>query len=71
MKKLIWFLVRKRLGLKKYEIFTFTNQRSKTARYFFGDNALIKFWTNSGKTEKSHVSLNYILSDECEIRKIE
>lgn len=71
MKKLIMFLVRRRLGLKKYEIFTFTNQKSTTARYFFTDEAIIKCWTNSIKAEKSHVSLNYILSDECEIRKVE
>lgn len=71
MKKLIWFLIRKSLGLKKYEIFTFANQKSKTARYAFCDSGLLKFWTNSIGSEYSHVSLNYILSDECEIRKIE
>lgn len=64
MKRLIIFFVRKHLGLKKLEGFTFEGQKSNNY-YFFTDDALIKIWRNSGKTEKSHVSLNYILSNEC------
>lgn len=66
MKKIIIFMIRKRLGLAKYENFTFVGQKSKTY-YFFNDEALIKVWEESGKTELSHVSLNYLLSDEVEI----
>lgn len=68
MKKLVIFLIRKRLGLKKMETFTFVGQKSPTY-YFFTDDALIKVWRNTGNTEKAHVSLNYILSDECTIIK--
>lgn len=68
MKKLIMFLVRKRLGLKKYENFTFVGQKSKSY-YYFTDEALIKVWRNTGNTEDSHVSLNYILSDKIRIKK--
>lgn len=68
MKKLIVFLIRKRLGLKKYEKFTFVNQKSNTY-YFFGVYSLIKVWKNSGKVEQSGVSLNWLLDDDCEIKK--
>ena len=69
MKKLILFLIRKRLHLKKYELFTFEGQKSKT-QYYFTNDGLIKVWTISGKTEKSNVKLNWILSDECKIKKV-
>lgn len=68
MKKLILYLIRKRLGLKKLEGFYFKGQKSNNY-YFFTDDALIKIWRNSGHTEKSHVSLNYLLSDEVVIIK--
>lgn len=68
MKKLIVFLIRKRLGLKKYERFTFVNQKSNTY-YFFADDSLIKVWKISGKAEQSGVSLNWLLDDDCEIKK--
>lgn len=66
MKRLIVFLVRTRLGLSKYEPFRFINQKSD-AIYFFTEDAIIKDWR--GFTEKSHVSLNWLLDDECEIKK--
>lgn len=68
MKKIILFLIRQHLGLKKYEGFTFVGQKSNNY-YFFTNDALIKIWRNSGKTERSHVALNYILGDECKILK--
>ena len=66
MKKLIIFLIRKQLGLAKYEAFQFTNQKSN-AIYYFTDDAVMKEW--HGYLEKSHVSLNWLLDDECKIRK--
>ena len=69
MKKLILFLIRKRLHLKKYELFTFEGQKSKT-QYYFTNDGLIRVWIISGKTEKSNVKLNWILSDECKIKKV-
>lgn len=68
MTKLIIFLIRKRLGLKLMEGFTFKGQKSNTY-YYFTKDAIIKVWRNTGKTEESHVSLNYILSDECKVLK--
>ena len=67
MKRLILFLVRKRLGLKKYEEFQFVNQKSN-AVYYFTEDALIKDWHHT--IDKSGVSLNWLLDDECKIEKI-
>lgn len=72
MKRLILFLIRKRLGLKKYECFTFDNQKSNSV-YWFTNHAIIKrYYSNSKKStrlKKSSVSLNWLLSDECVITK--
>lgn len=62
--RFILFLIRKRYGLKKYECFRFYNQKS-SAVYFFGHYGIYKWWHH--KLEKSHVSLNWLLDDECYI----
>ena len=67
MKKLIIFLVRKKLGLKKYEQFQFANQKSN-AVYYFTDDQVVKVWRSDAGP--SSVSLNYLLSDECEIVRV-
>lgn len=67
MKRLILFLVRKRLGLKEYQPFQFSNQKSN-AVYYFTDDAVMKAWR--GTVEKSSVSLNWLLDDECEIENL-
>ena len=64
MKRLIVFLVRRRLGLKKYEIFQFANQKSDAVYYFTGDDVMKVF---HDVTEPSSVSLHWLLDDECEI----
>lgn len=68
IKKLILFLVRKRLHLGKYELFQFSNQKSN-ALYYFGDEGLMKVWR--GIIEPSGVSLNWLLSDEIEIVEVD
>ena len=72
MKRLILFLIRKRLGLKKYECFTFDNQKSDSV-YWFTANGIVKRYYSKGKQctrlKKSSVSLNWLLSDECTIVK--
>lgn len=71
MRRLILFLIRRKLGLAKYEPFQYTNQKSD-AVYFFGATGIWKVWTDKlgrSKLEKSHVSVNWILSDGCEIIK--
>lgn len=67
MKRLILFLVRKKLGLKKYEMFQFINQKSN-AMYYFTENGLMKLW--HGQTTLSGVSINWLLDDECTIAKV-
>lgn len=71
MKRLILFLIRRRLGLKKREVFTFDNQKSNSV-YWFTETRLIKRYTTvKGATRMrlSEVSLNWILDDECKISK--
>jgi hypothetical protein len=65
MKKLIIFLIRKRLGLKERQAFQFVNQKSN-AVYYFTKDAIMKAWR--GDIVKSTVSLTWLLDDECEIR---
>lgn len=67
MKRLILYLIRKRLGLEKYEHFRFTNQKSN-AIYYFTSEHLIKYY--HGNCYFSGVSLNWILSEQCEIEKV-
>lgn len=70
IKKLIIFLIRRKLGLKKYEGFQFTNQnKNNKGIYYFTDDALMRENPN-GYVREGHVKLNYLLSDECEIRKV-
>lgn len=68
LKKFIVYLIRKRLGLKTYETFQFVGQKSN-AVYYFTEDAVMKIWY--GVTEKSGVSLNWLLDNECEIRKVD
>ena len=73
MKRLIIFLVRKKLGLKKGEYFRFVNQSSPYNTYYFTDDAVMKHfgrWKGSDDV-KSSVSLNWLLDDECKIIKVE
>lgn len=66
VRRLILFLVRRRLGLKKYETFRFAEQKSN-AVYAFASDGLMKSWR--GRIEKSRVSLNWLLDDECQIKR--
>ena len=73
LKRLIIFLIRKRLGLELFEEFQFANQRSPYDRYYFAPDKLIKIETFGGRNDHerdSSVSLNWLLNDECKIRKI-
>ena len=73
MKRLIIFLVRKKLGLKKGEHFRFVNQSSPYNSYYFtGDGVMKHFGRWKGTDDvRSSVSLNWLLDDECEIVKVE
>lgn len=70
MKRLIIFLIRRRLGLKKGDRFQFKNQKTRDL-YFFTDESLMKVeYITGGIHRLSGVSLNWLLSDECEITTV-
>lgn len=69
LNRLIIFLIRRKLGVKKYQLFRFTNQKTAD-KYYFGATALVKEVYNDDcgiGLETSNVSLNWLLSEECEI----
>lgn len=65
MKKVIIYLIRKKLGLSKNQAFRFTNQKSASDYYYFTDERLIK--VTGGVNTVSSVSLNWLLDDCCSI----
>lgn len=65
MNRLILFLIRKKLGLKLYERFRFTNQRSNENFYYFGKYTLFKVIGFTGYVKPSNVGLNYLLDNNC------
>ena len=67
MRRLIIFLIRKRLGLKKCEHFIFTNQKTD-AEYWFTSTRLLK--RENGVITRSGVSLNWLLNDTCTILRV-
>lgn len=68
MKRIIIFLIRKRLGLKKEQPFRFSNQKLKEEYYWFTGDKVMKRNIH-GEIEESTVSLNWLLDDKCEIDK--
>lgn len=68
MRKIVIFLIRKKLGLKKYEKFRFIEQKTN-AVYYFTESNLMKYWRN--QTMLSGVSLNWLLDSECKIEKVD
>lgn len=67
MRKIVIFLIRKKLGLKKYEKFRFAEQKSN-AVYYFTESNLMKYWRN--QTMLSGVSLNWLLDNNCAIERV-
>ena len=73
IRQLVLFLVRKKLGLKKYEEFRFANQKSDSDFYFIDEDGVWKCRPQNDKSRSyrlSGVSLNYLLSGECEVVKV-
>jgi hypothetical protein len=68
IKRFVIFLIRKRLGAKKLQQFTFSNQK-KSAVYWFTDTKLMK--TEKGEMMPSNVCLNWLLDDNCSIIPVE
>lgn len=67
MRRIVIFLLRKKLGLKKYENFKFANQKSN-AVYYFTESCVMKRWR--GQTMLSGVSINWLLDKDCEIERV-
>lgn len=71
MEKLIVYLVRKHLGLKKFQYFRFTNQKSKTV-YWFSDRQILRVEKAGSKQviTLSDVSLNWLLDKRCQVQPL-
>ena len=67
MRKIVIFLIRKKLGLKKYEKFQFIGQKSD-AVYYFTESNVMKEWRN--QTFLSNVSVNWLLDNDCKIERV-
>lgn len=71
MRRFILFLVRLRLGVRKYERFQFTNQKSTKDFYYFNDDKLMKREHNASTgmfvLKFAQVSLNWMLDPECKV----
>lgn len=67
MRKLVIFLIRKKLGLKKYEKFRFAGQKTD-AVYYFTEGNIMKLWRN--QTMLSGVSVNWLLDNDCKIERV-
>ena len=67
MRRFVIFLIRKKLGLKKFEKFTFVGQKTD-AVYYFTESSVMKLWNNH--TCLSGVSVNWLLDDDCNIEKV-
>ena len=68
MVRLILFLVRMKLGVKKNEKFKFTNQKAD-CWYEITNDGIWKIWKNEGcvNKRKSRVSINWLLDPECNV----
>lgn len=64
MKRLIIYLIRRRLGIPKDVWFRFTNQKNRCEMYVFESDCLIKK-DKYGNFVLSGVSLNWLLDDDC------
>lgn len=69
LRKLITFLICKKLGIKRYQEFQFDNQKSEFEYYWFDNDSLMKMRVD-GVCEESHVSLNWLLNDSCKVNVV-
>lgn len=64
MVRIIVFLIRIHLGLKKYESFRFKNQKTN-AIYYFTPTNIMKLEEGKCEAQPSNVKLNWLLDPEC------
>lgn len=75
LKRLIVFLIRKRLGLKRGQVFRFDGQKSQTIYWFDAEGIWrletevypLKDMSDVLNATRSNVSLTWLLDDECSI----
>lgn len=75
LRRIVIFLIRKKLGLKRFEKFKFSNQKSYNEYYWFTDTHVMKkayiHWSEDFIDEPSSVSLNWLLNDNCKIERVD
>ena len=67
MNRIVIFLIRKKLGLKKFQHFKFVGQKTD-ATYWFTESNIMKRWNNH--TTLSGVSVNWLLDSECKVEVV-
>lgn len=65
--KIVTLMIRKLLKLNNNQLFRFKNQKD-VGRYYFTNDSLVKTFRNGNK-RLANVSLNHLISQECEITK--
>jgi hypothetical protein len=70
MRRLIIFLIRLKFGLKAYEKFKFSNQKTDNW-YYFTRTGLTKYEAAKQKFMPSNVKFNWLMDDKCKIIRIE
>lgn len=68
IRKAIIFLLRMKLGVDEYEAFRFSTQNSDNVCFFTKDSLLRM--NPHGYIRECHVRLDYLLSDKCEIKRV-
>ena len=72
MTRMILFLLRMKLGVKKNERFQFDNQKNKADYYYVSGSRLHKITYREGNVseKRANVSLNWLLDLECKIVRV-
>ena len=65
--RIIVLLLRLKLGVRTYEPFTFTNQKTSSV-YWFSPTEIMK--SEKGVIRQSNVRLNWLLSKDCKIKVV-
>lgn len=66
-RRIVLFLVRKKLRVKRSDEFYFNNQKNKNDRYYFTKDNIYHIDTKSCTIEPSSVSLTWLLDGACSI----
>lgn len=67
LRKLVLFLIRRKLKVGVGTLFRFSNQKTGDL-YFFTEDKLMKYVRSNEDAVLSDIPLNYILSDQCQIK---